>query len=362
MISWLWTLTLRHTGMSGQNPESSDNRQLGSLAREAEQLRLKQSQAPDSPLLPATVHPADNAPVAAAEADRTAVGQPPATPSRGRLSMFPFGPFLALALVMLATFSGAVEYARASVIGAVIDGVGLNSNPEVYVLNHIDRIRTGANGNVAEMVREYNELASQVKSKFGDSDQLTCFVRLSLANEYIRQGHEPEARKIWQEQMQYIDHPQQHPPREITKLLVGLAEYYSSVGQDQAAARQFYLAAVKFYPFAPINNSLSNLEQDLAAVDLNLGYVAEANEYFKKTLALTLSWGNSDYNLYRLREVVRTDILLKHYADAIPYAERAVKMSEATQPLWANSDKQMVQWLRARAAQSTPGEAGTPGQ
>jgi tetratricopeptide (TPR) repeat protein len=290
------------------------------------------------------VQPADDAPVAAIEVRKAAVAVIPAQPPRGPLPAFPFGPLFVIVLLLLCVFGDVISNVRVNTLGAVIDMVGLNTNPAIYVQNHVDRIRTASNGDRARMTREYEALANELKNKFGASDQLTYYVQLSLANDLIKSGNESDARKIWQDQIQYLDHPKANPPGRITEVLVDLAEYYTNI--DKAAAREFYLAAVQFFPLAPTSGTVTNIEGNLADLDQSIGKFSEANEYYKRALALTLMHGNADFNLHRLRGVVRTDMALKQYADAIPYAAKAVPMAEALEGTGAAAiDKNTLHWL-----------------
>jgi len=313
--------------MNRLNPENFENRQLGSLAREAEQLRLRQSHSADSVLLPAPVQDSEQAAVATAEASE--FSKPPnlEVPRPTQYQALPYGRWLVLILIVVAVFGGTVESARVDVLSRIVDAVGIDRNPELYILNKIDlaNSQSAGIGGFPQAVRKYNELITQLTNKYGAADQRTCYVQMSLAKQYIDHGDEPSARKIWQEQMKYLDAPQSQAPRDLTETLLKLAEHYAP--QDILSARILYLATIRFWPHAPGCNTLSNVEQDLASVDLPLGRVAEANQQYKNALAISLSWGNADYNVYRLREVARTDLMLKRFADAIPYAEKSLKMA-----------------------------------
>jgi len=239
--------------MSAQNPETGNNPQLASLAREVEQLRLKQSQSPDSALLPAvqSPHPEGNGNAQAAQG----VVQPQPQASRVRYSLFPFGSLLVIVFFIIAMFGGFVDDLRTGIQDRVIEAVGLNYSPDVYVQNRLDHMQGGAAANIGNM----KALAAQVQNKLGASNPETYLVELKLADDYKFLGQDEESRKIWQQQLKYLDPPPAHPTNQLVQQLLRLSFRYKE-NNDLAAAKELFLCAERIYAV----ESHHNCEEELS--------------------------------------------------------------------------------------------------
>lgn len=181
----------------------------------------------------------------------------------------------------------------------------------------------------------YSRVLAQYTQKLGSSDNRVCYLQLQLAKEYLNHNREKAARDLVQQALQNLSPEQGNIPTNITQLLVDIGDKYDNLSElspHKTILHQMTvnigLKAAEFYPkYRPVK-SLSNVYVQLGEHYEALGDKDLALKYYKMCYEISKNWGDTDYNWWRVDHILNLLVEKHQYQEAIPYAERAVKIAE----------------------------------
>lgn len=233
---------------------------------------------------------------------------------------------LALWIVVLCYLGGTIELGRTMALANIMQAFCSNppSVANMLMQNDLSTLLLARHSYKDAYERNQKSIEAATAA-YGANDQRTIFTKLNLALLYLNSGKEAEARKIWQAALPFLDKPTPVAPKEMTDVLLHLAWKYDD--NDSEAARSLYLATLNFWPHGAGSGTISNVRQDLALADEELGYTAEANENMRKAYAAFKSSGDTPYNQFRLYHIALTYNDLGKYYEAQTYAKSALEMA-----------------------------------
>lgn len=317
------------------------NVDLGSLARNSENIRLQQN-IEEAKCLPAVQEDSnsssDRTNLQAIESSNFRLPGGHSTQREGNAAIFGSGStkqrrvpvggmLLALWLVVLCYLGGSIEFGRTMVLANLMQAFWSKPPTAANILMQNDlAMALLARHHYKDAYKRDQQLIAHASAAYGANDQRTILAKLNLALLYFNSGNEAEARKLWQAALPFLDKPAPVAPKEMTDVLLHLARKYDD--NDSDAARSLYLATLNFWPNSAGSDTISNVQQDLALVDEELGRVGEANANMRRAYAAFEKKGDVAYNQFRLYHIALTYNDLEKYQDAELYAERAVKMAK----------------------------------
>jgi tetratricopeptide (TPR) repeat protein len=316
------------------------NVDLGSLARNSENIRLEQNIG-EASYLPAVYDERDSSSKQtnieeirsskthssdATTKSRVAVITSLSPRSRKESRVPLSGMLLALWLMVLCYLGGTIELGRTMILANLMQTFFSNPPTVANMLTQNDLAALlWAKGSFADAYKREQKSIDIATAAYGPNDQRTILAKLNLALLYFQSGNETETRKIWQAALPYLDKPQAGAPKEMTDVLLRLARDYD--GKDPEVARSLYLATLNFWPNGAGSDTISNVRQELAMVDEELGRVAEANENMRKAFTAFERSGDTAYNQFRLYHIATTYNKLGKFQEAESFAQRALDMA-----------------------------------
>ena len=244
---------------------------------------------------------------------------------------------LALWIVVLCYLGGTIELGRTMALANLMQTFCSNPPSIANMLMQNDLATLLLARHSYKVAYERNQKSIEAATAaYGANDQRTILGKLNLALLYLNSRKEAEARKIWQAALPHLDKPAPGAPKELTDVLLRLARKYE--GRDAHAARSLYLATLNFWPNGAGSDTMSNVQQDLAIVDEELGNAAEANENMRKAYSAFKRSGDTTYNQFRLYHIALTYNNLGKYYEAQTYAKSALEMARRRSSRAGNSD------------------------
>lgn len=278
----------------------------------------------------------------------TANGVPNSGYRSVRLPSLPYGEliFTFILIGVIGLFGNYIETWHLATIAQLAE---MTNNPN-WLDARVEYINSlGVSGSPMVMMQL---LVAECEKKFGISDPRTGYAQLIYAN-YLYRNTGKLAFDPIEKALPSFRNYSVNVPAKATDALQNMARVYQ-YNHEYKNSIPLFEAAIRLWPHLPGSGTLTNACADLADSFENLNDYANAYKYMKMALDGTLSWGNTDYNVYRMYKLAFYSRMLKDYDLAVKYANDAIAMANRFD---ANND-----WARLARQQLSLATAELNGQ
>ncbi len=187
----------------------------------------------------------------------------------------------------------------------------------------------GSIGQYDKSASIYLAVIERIKSTRMNS-QLLSLTELKLANSLLNSGDlskSKQASQLVEIALSHIGNPDQDTPKGLVETLRSLGEKYTNKNEPYIAY-PLVEAASRFWKTGPTTQSEGNTYADLGECFENKGDWQLVYQCYAHAYSITKSWGDADYNVYRLGKMGLAKNNLGQIEEATQLFKQAIKMDE----------------------------------
>ncbi len=179
----------------------------------------------------------------------------------------------------------------------------------------------------------YSSIIQKIKTTNMDK-QLLSLVNLDLAQAIIEnrsntnnEAETEKARRLVKEALNNIGEPTPNTPRQLLYTLVDVGEDFIDRDDPNTASPLIWTAS-RFWKTGPIEVSEGNTFADLGCSLRKKHQWASAYKAFEHAFSITKSWGDGNYNVYRLCQMGFAKAKMNGSQEAVDLFSRAIAMDQ----------------------------------
>ena len=177
-----------------------------------------------------------------------------------------------------------------------------------------------------QAVTIYTNVINQLKATNADK-QLLGFVDLRLAQLLIQRNQSNEMEKLIKEALPYLGKPNAGTPAGLVETLRSLGMHYVNSDDPHTGGPLIWTAA-RFWKTGPTTQSEGNTFADLGYALGEQSDWAASYKAYEHAYSITESWGNANYNVYRLGGMGLAKANMEQPQEAAGLLQRAIEMDE----------------------------------